>query len=185
MRAPDDVKAAVVAYLLATVPPRCLDRDVKAPAKWFHHGYGHKKLGEDEWNAVFVEELDDQLELLERTDEHDDVFDMSWLLAIEIWVRLNERDGWRAAQALRGALKTVVVEALLDKPGLVDEGLVTEATGITTRYSPLFKTTEGVPACACELRVVVHSAEVLTRAPLTEPPIDIESTIEPLEEEEP
>lgn len=180
MRTPNAVKTIIADYLQATVPARCTTHGTTAPAAYFPHGY--RQLGPDEWPAVFVSEQDRSHQLLEHDNEGNPVFDVHWQFAIEAWVRSNEHDDWTGVTDHRGRLELALLEALLDKPGLIAEGLVVDDAGVVSDYSPLFEIKQGPPACAVELRFTVHTAELLDRAALADPDLDIEVDTEPLEE---
>lgn len=183
MRSPDEVVDAVVAYLKSSVPQRCTTRDVEAPKGWFPHGYGHREIAAKEWPAVFVEEVTSTRELLEHTDDGDPVYDVTWQIAIEWWVAAKKSGAWLPVKKHRGALESAIVEALTDRPGMLSEGfIVGDDASISTDYSPLMKTKSGLPCCAEELLINIHTAEVVERAVLAEPPITVDVSVERLED---
>lgn len=182
MRTSADVVELATNYLKSTLPARCVAHQTERPKGWFEYAFHGQKIGANEWPAVFVDEISDDMDLLETTEEGDPVLDVAWTLAVQVWVIALKRDARKAAREQRAALKTAIVEALIDRPSLTTSGLYL-AGPIRTEYSGPMDEILGVPCCYSETRFTVHTAEIVPRDLLVEAPLDLSVDVIPFQED--
>lgn len=178
MRSAEDVKTSIIDYLKSVLPARCdaigteLGADSPAPKKYVPHGY--RELGLEEWPALFIEEANRlSIVLMDRVDATK-WYAVRWAFHIELWARSKKKGDFEEAEALRARLERAVIEATLDRQSLNKVGFDVDEASVSTSFSPMFQTSQGQPACACEVRVTFISAESVPDIPLSESPTEID-----------
>lgn len=186
MRSAEDVKRALIDYLEDMVPIRCaaiaqeLEAECPPPRKYVPHGY--RELGLDEWPGLFIEEANRLgLTVVDR-DGADKWYAVRWAFHIEMWARSKKKGDFEEAEAFRARLERAVIESILDRQSLNKVGFDVDESTVATSFSPMFETSQGQPACACELRVVFISAETILDIPLSEAPTEIDVLVIDIEQ---
>ena len=186
MRTSTEVKAVALDYLRTTITTKARALEIVPPpdGAWFPHGW-HREPLQGEWPAVWLEELGESIELLERDDTGNPIFDCAWTLLLEVWVR-GQRDQFHEASIHRGHLHRIATEALLDRPSLTEVGVVVDY-GLVTEWPAMAKNKDGLPYASFALQFTVHTVEIVERPLLAEidddnPTIDVDLDVKPLEE---
>lgn len=200
MRSVDDVKQALLAYLLDTVPARLTAIDTEtgattpAVALWAPHAATAPRMDDvDTWPAVFIDETEVvRHRMVDRTTGGDPLYIVDYRFTIEVWcrsVRLDrDSQAFEDAQAIRARIDRAIRESLLDRSPndhavVLSVATDPDETTLTSRYSPLFTTQAGQEAAAVEIECVITSAETLPRPYASEAPTGVDVLTEHLEEQ--